>query len=358
MRWILSFFFVIGVLAAGVVGYGAWSFYSHPASEARGEVIVDVPPNSTLLGVVAGLEAQGLRLDPLAVRLWARITGSASKLRVGEYSVQSQWSPAEILDAILHGAPRSYKIVVKEGWHIWDIEKAFADSQFKLEPAEFQRLVSDRALLDELEVPQPPTGVRRTLEGYLFPETYTYFKYDTPATVVRQMVAFYKEKALPILKQHPWGQTPEGRYKLLTLASIVEKESGDVAEQPTIASVYWNRLNKSMLMQADPTTIYGLMPHFNGNLRKVDLLTPTPYNTYRIKGLPAGPIANPGLTALQSTVKPASTNYLFFVARGNGTHLFSADYKTHSRAVDEFQKKIRPASAKPTERKQNNRARR
>jgi UPF0755 protein len=127
------------------------------------------------------------------------------------------------------------------------------------------------------------------------------------------------------------------KHQLLTLASIIEKESGKVDEQPLIASVFYNRLRSGMRLQSDPTVIYGI-PNFNGNITRADLDTPTPYNTYTIDGLPPGPICNPGLTAIQAALNPASTNYLYFVGNGQGRHVFSENLDDHNRAVNEFQR--------------------
>jgi UPF0755 protein len=153
------------------------------------------------------------------------------------------------------------------------------------------------------------------------------------------MLKQFETRALPILKSHPWGQTPEGRFRLLTLASVVEKESGMSAEQPLIASVFWNRLNKRMRLQSDPTIIYGLMPNFDGNIHKNQILAPTPYNTYTVPELPAGPIANPGESALLAVVHPAQSDYLFFVAKGDGSHIFAKDYRAHTNYVRQYQLK-------------------
>ena len=180
-----------------------------------------------------------------------------------------------------------------------------------------------------------------TLEGFLFPETYQYEKETSIESLIDSALSQFKERALPILKEHPWASTHEGLYKLVTLASIVEKESGHADEQPMIASVFWNRIEKKMRLQSDPTTIYALFPNFDGNLRRVHLNEKTDYNTYQIPSLPLGPIANPGLSAIQAVLNPESSDYLYFVSKGDGYHIFSKDYETHRQRVVQYQIKGR-----------------
>jgi UPF0755 protein len=344
---LLALVFGLGLLATAGA-YFVWDFAVRPASSLQGELTVDVPPGSSFHSLRLSLEAQGLRIPSLQTRAWNLLSGASKRLHVGEYGIDPSKSALGVLKSILEGPTKAHRLTVKEGLHIWDVQKVFEDSLFKVKPEEFQRWVRDPKRLARMGVPEKlPPGVRPTLEGFLFPETYTYQKYSSPESVLDAMLALYDKRIKPLLAEHPWGATPEGRYKLLTLASIVEKESGNFGEQPIIASVYWNRIRKNMKLQADPTTIYGLMPGFNGNLTKANLMELTPYNTYRITGLPPTPIANPGESAIRAVLNPATTDYIFFVAKGDGTHLFSADYKTHSKAVDEYQRRRRSATPVP-----------
>jgi UPF0755 protein len=344
---LLVLFLLIGAVAAGGA-YFTWDFAVRPASKLKNEITIDVPPGATFHSIRRGLEAEGLRIPEMPTRVWNSFTQASRRLHAGEYAINPSSSAYQILNKILNGPAKSHRLVVREGTHIWDIQAVFAESLFKLPSNTYFEWIRDPKRLERMGVPKmSDPRVRPTLEGFLFPETYTYFKYNSAESVLDAMLDLFEKRLKPILSEHPWGATPEGRYKLLTLASIVEKESGDVNEQPIIASVYWNRIRKGMKLQADPTTIYGLMPLFDGNLRKSDLLAYTPYNTYRITGLPPTPIANPGETAIRAVVHPASTNYIFFVAKndGSGQHEFSETYQAHAKFVDAYQKKKRSRSA-------------
>jgi UPF0755 protein len=334
----------LGALLLTVIFCGAaYKFYKDfaekPLSSERGEMLVDVPPNSNFFSVRSSLSAQGMVIDRFAFRIWAWAKGAEKKLRVGEYRIQKNWSAMRVMDELISGQALMHKIIIKEGHNIFDVAATFRETSFAQKNTEgsFENLIRDPALLSRLEV---PAGSKpRTLEGFLFPETYSYQKYDSPRKLIEAMLEQFQKRALPILKSHPWGETAEGRYRLLTLASIVEKESGVVEEQPIIAGVFWNRINKKMKLQSDPTTIYALFPDFDGNLKRIHLTTPSDYNTYTLPELPYGPIANPGETALRAVVEPAKTDYFYFVGKGDGTHTFSVDYKTHHAAVKKFQLK-------------------
>jgi UPF0755 protein len=179
-----------------------------------------------------------------------------------------------------------------------------------------------------------------SLEGYLFPDTYQFPRNTSAKKIVVAMNDQLQKRWLP-----EWDdrlkQLSMTKHQALTLASIIEKESGGVAEQPVISSVFHNRLKKGMKLQADPTVIYGI-PNFNGNITKEDLQTPTPYNTYVITGLPPGPIANPGVSAIKAALYPVTTNYLYFVANGQGGHIFSETLDDHNELVNAYQKNPSP----------------
>lgn len=346
MKFIKNLF--LGILLVALVFCGAaYKYYNDftnkPLSKESGEMIIDVPPQSNFFSVRSNLAEQGLVIDRFAFRVWAWAKGAEKKLRVGEYRIQKNWSAKRVMDELISGQALMHKIVIKEGHNIFDIGSAFQNTAFAQKGTEknsggtYESLIRDPALMARMEVPQGPKP--RTLEGYLFPETYSYQKYDSPRKLVEAMLEQFQKRALPILSSHPWGETADGRYRLLILASMVEKESGVVEEQPIIAGVFWNRLKKKMKLQSDPTTIYALFPNFDGNLKRIHLTTPSDYNTYTLPELPYGPICNPGETALRAVVEPAQTDYFYFVGKGDGTHTFSVDYKTHNAAVKKFQLK-------------------
>jgi len=173
-----------------------------------------------------------------------------------------------------------------------------------------------------------------SLEGYLYPETYR-FAPNTPAKqVVRSMIDLFNRKTSHIVFNHPFLT----KHQVIVLASVVEKETGAKFERPAIAGVFTNRLKKKMRLQSDPTTIYGMWHRYNGNIRKKDLLEFTPYNTYQVPALPYGPISNPSLEAIQAVLDPEDHEYIFFVSKNDGTHVFTKTYKEHLKAVNDFQK--------------------
>jgi UPF0755 protein len=219
---------------------------------------------------------------------------------------------------------------VKEGASIWEIGQLLQQVGI-LPRAEFEAILTDPAALKD-------AGIEgASFEGYLFPETYQFPRNTRPQKIVSTMV-----EQLDKIWKPEWNArlTELGmtKHQILTLASIIEKETGSADEQPLISSVFHNRLKKKMKLQADPTVIYGI-PNFNGNLTKEDLGTPTPYNTYVIEGLPPGPIANPGKKAIEAALYPANTEYLYFVADGQGKHIFSENLENHNQAVNDYQKK-------------------
>lgn len=331
--WALAGLLIIG----GAATFRVWNTFMHqPLFAEPGEFMLDVSPGTSFPGIRRQVESMGVKTDAFGWRAWVWARNASKRLRIGEYRIQKHWSQYRMLQEILSGQPVLHKVVVKEGHSIWDIEASFREAYGEKGVAEFRRLIADPVRLEKMGVPTTK-GVRRTLEGFLFPETYSYQKYDAPAQLVDAMLEQFNRRAAPLLEQHSWSQTPQGRYRLLTLASIVEKESGKAEEQPLIASVFWNRLKKKMKLQSDPTTIYGLMPLFDGNLKRIHLTTPSAYNTYTLAELPAGPISNPGETAIQAVLHPTETEYFYFVGRGDGTHEFAADYATHNRNVGKFQ---------------------
>ncbi len=243
----------------------------------------------------------------------------------------------QILRSLTEGKSRSLSLLVIEGHNIWDIQNSWASLNKRFNPETYQKLLRDPKLLAKAGVPTSVPEEYKTLEGYLFPETYNIEKYDAISGILSTMIDEFNARARPILKDHPWAKTPEGFYRLLTLASIVEKESGQSDEQPLVASVFWNRLNKKMRLQSDPTTIYALFPNFDGNLKRIHLESYSAYNTYRIPELPVTPISNPGEKALQAVVNPAKSSYLYFVGKGDGRHIFAETYEEHAQNVKRFQ---------------------
>jgi UPF0755 protein len=326
------------LLAGACLAYAYYRFSIQAHAPSKGTYTVDIPPGYSFPKIYPQVGLTG-SLDRTLARVWMKLHGTSAKLRVGEFLVRGDMSYSQVLSHLLKGHPIYHSLTVKEGHHIWDVKLTFREKFPLMTDAEFKKLMGSTQALADLKIPQ--LSKVKSLEGFLFPETYAFQKYQGPQELVNSMLAQFRKRALPILKTHFWADTPEGLYRLLVLASMVEKESSDVEEQPVIASVFWNRLAKKMRLQSDPTTIYPLLPDFDGNLKRLHLEMMNPYNTYRIPELPLGPICNPGETALRAVVRPAESDFLYFVSKndGTGTHAFSTDYETHSRYVREYQLK-------------------
>jgi UPF0755 protein len=276
------------------------------------------------------LEREGLVRSALAVKWLARWRDIAGSLQTGEYRLSGALSAAEILERIAEGRVEIYEVVLPEGLTLVQTAERLAAAGL-VDREAFLALARDAESAGLLGVEG------ETLEGYLFPETYRLPKGLPPLDVARVLVdeflAVWEELA-PLAKRHDFSMKDA-----VTLASIVEKETAVPEERPLIASVFLNRLARRMRLEADPAVIYGI-PDFDGNLRRRDLENEdNPYNTYRILGLPPGPIASPGAASLRAVVSPAQTNYLYFVSKNDGTHVFSASYREHVDAVNRYQKR-------------------
>ncbi|TYO98577.1 UPF0755 protein [Geothermobacter ehrlichii] len=293
-----------------------------------GEIVVDIPPGSSLTGISNRLAAAGVVGDAAAFRLLARWRGVSGRIKAGEYLFRQPATPGQVLDRLVAGDVRRYRFTVPEGFTLKQIAERFQKQGFGTTEA-FLRAAADKRLLARYAPGAP------SLEGYLFPETYTIDRAVTPKKLLVAMLEEFRRRLTPDI-QAAALRHGLNRHQLVTLASIVQKEAGKKEEMPLIAAVYHNRLRRNMPLQADPTVIYGIRD-FDGNLTRRDLATPTPWNTYTRSGLPPGPIASPGLDALRAAAEPAAADYLYFVAKGDGTHAFSRTLKEHNRLVRKYQ---------------------
>lgn len=281
--------------------------------------------------VAASLEAEGLIRDARVTRWFARAEKIASQVKVGEYELSTGQSTPEILDTLVKGRVRTHEVVIPEGQRASEIADRLAAAGLADRDA-FLAVVHDSSMPERLDV----EGT--SLEGYLFPDTYRFARGLAPEQIAEAMVdEFHRVYASLSVDD----DTALSMKEIVTLASIVEKETGAEEERPLIAAVFLNRMKRGMRLETDPTVIYGI-ENFDGNLRRVHLQDGTnPYNTYRIRGLPPGPIASPGREALRAVLEPADTPYLYFVSRNDGTHVFSKTYAEHKARVDEFQRRRR-----------------
>jgi UPF0755 protein len=325
-------------LAAGLALAGAAALALHVARLALEPVapvsvqraVFAVSPGEALGHVARRLEREGLVKSGLAFVALARWRGLESALQVGEYELSPAMTPGEVLEHMVSGRVVTYEVVIPEGFTLVQIAERLAA----------QGLVKRDAFLHVIRDPSTARALAvegNTLEGYLFPETYRLPKGLPPLEVARALVEQFRRvwtELEPLAAQRDFSMK-----EVVTLASIVEKETGAPSERPLIASVFVNRLERGMRLETDPTVIYGI-PDFDGNLRRSDLENAeNPYNTYRIAGLPPGPIASPGRESLLAVVQPAQSDYLYFVSRNDGTHVFSRSYREHANAVDRFQRR-------------------
>ncbi len=306
--------------------------FLQPGTTAEDQHIFVVREGETLKQVANGLEKIGLISNRTLFRLTGRFMGYDNQIKTGEYGFNGAMTPIEILERLKKGQIRTHNATIPEGFNLNQIAELL-DRKGIVSQKAFMKLAKNSALTTHLGF----SG--GTLEGYLYPDTYRFQRDETPDKVIAIMVKRFRDVVSPL---GPQIKNSEMTLKqVITLASIVEKETGCPEERPIIARVFLNRLKKNMRLQSDPTVIYGIKD-FNGNLTKRDLKTKTPYNTYAIKGLPPGPIANPGLASIRAVLNPAESNFYYFVSKNNGTHYFSETLNEHNRAVRRFQKKMRP----------------
>lgn len=336
MKQILAFVCVLALI--GAMAVRRHRALDLPVQQAEIHHVVEVPEGASFKETASLLAQNGLIVSPFWFRLLGKFQDAERKIKPGEYDLHTAMRPAEILGTLVAGRVIQYSVTIPEGLTAQQISRVLGETGI-VKGADVTRLVSDPALIKALGIDAP------TLEGYLFPDTYHFPKRARTEEVIRAMVGRLRQVFTPELRaQSAALQLTE--IQVLTLASIIEKETGQDAERPLISAVFHNRLRKGLPLQSDPTVIYGI-PNFNGNLTRKDLARPTPYNTYTNPKLPPGPIANPGARSIQAALNPAPVNYIFFVSKNDGTHEFSATLGEHNRAVEKYQKR----SAKPNSRK-------
>lgn len=323
----------IAALALAAVILGPWLAVRDALAPPGGDetvVAFEVPAGASLQRVARDLESAGLVRSAWGFEWLARWRGRAGDLRAGEYELSPRFSAGEVLAVITAGQVKTHPVALPEGLTAVEIAGRI-EAAGLADAGEFLAAVRDPGFVAELGV----EGA--SLEGYLFPETYQLARGLSARAVARTLVEHFLEAWAEIAPRAE--ERGLSMAEVVTLASIVEKETGAPEERPLIAAVFLNRLRLGMRLETDPTVIYGI-PDFDGNLRRVHLEDASnPYNTYRIPGLPPGPIANPGAAALGAVVEPADTEYLYFVSRNDGTHVFSRTYREHVNAVNEFQRR-------------------
>jgi len=341
---------VVG-LAAILVGLSIWFWlYPDQPGPLRAEaVIVEIPAGSGLLAIKNILAQAGVIRDDFRFVLLAKRMGAARRLKAGEYSLAPGLSPRAVLLELAAGRTIPRAITLPEGINLYQAADIIKAGGWGSREA-FLELVAEPGFVSSFGVPAA------NLEGYLFPDTYFFVKGTGLRTVatamVRRMAQVLDEESAkgqvaggtPVVPAEAGGTEAKAvesvlnRHQVLILASVIEKETALAVERPLVAKVFLNRLRQGMKLQADPTVIYGLAK-FGAPLTRVDLETPTPYNTYTNRGLPIGPICNPGRTAIAAVLRPAPDDYSYFVSQNDGSHYFSKTLEEHNQAVSRYRKK-------------------
>jgi UPF0755 protein len=308
--------------------YNLMHYATTPTGMASDETIVTVDRGQSFEKTAHILQTHGLINQPFKFRLLARFSGADKRIQAGEYILSPNLSPQDILDKMVSGKVRLYKFTVPEGSNLNQIA-GIIDSAGLADRQLFLQLANDTRFIESIG------NSADTLEGYLFPDTYFFPKNVAAERIIESMIDRLQSEITDEWRQRA-SEINLTMHEVITLASIIEKETGAAAERPLISSVFHNRLKKKMRLETDPTVIYGIK-NFDGNLTRKHLETKTPYNTYRISGLPPGPIASPGKAAIEAALFPADTSYLFFVSKKDGTHQFSTNLADHNRAIRKYQ---------------------
>ena len=313
---------------------GGWFFWRAMRTPYRGwsgaAKRVEVRRGERMQTIIQQLQRQGIVRDEWIPLIYMKIFRSHDSVKAGVYEFDRALSPSDVLEKLVAGDVILKSITIREGLDRFAVGKLFAAEGLGTE-REWNKVTGDAELIRDI-APQA-----NSLEGYLFPDTYKFDPGTGAATIARAMVTNFRKH---------WGNeialitTGLDAHQTVTLASIIETEAQLPQERPIVASVYFNRIRQHMLLGADPTVIYAmkLEGRWGGNIRKTDLQSPSPYNTYRTPGLPPGPIANPGLASLRAAAAPATTPYLYFVAKNDGSHVFATNAAEHDRNVEKYQR--------------------
>ena len=323
--WLLLIFFL---LLGGYFSTRAVLFCSTPAEKEGREIVIQVPGGTSLVTAAGLLEESGIIRSVRTFVFLVKLRGRANRIQAGELLFRTDMTPVQVMDVLTRGKAVTYQVTIPEGFNMEQIitvlvSKDLGDREI------FRELSRDAQWCQSLGLPG------ETLEGFLFPDTYSWPRGFSEKEILGQMVAHFKRVFSEKMRERAreLGMT---ELEVVTLASIIEKETGVPEERTLVSSVFHNRLKKGYRLQTDPSVIYGLKD-FDGNLTREHLRKDHPYNTYTRSGLPPGPIANPGEASLNAALYPAETFFLYFVARGDGTHVFSKTLIEHNEAVRLFQ---------------------
>ena len=329
MKLLRRLLLAVGLASLAAVASVAW-WLQRPLPLASAPVELSIEPGASPREVAQSWVAAGVQTHPVLLYEWFRWSGQARRIRAGSYALTAPVSPRQLLDKMVQGDEAYERVRLIEGWTFRQLRSALAQAPH-LEAA--TRDWSDARLMEALGQSSVSP------EGRFFPDTYVYSRGVSDITVLRRAHAAMRARLEAVWAERAPDLPLKTADEALILASIVEKETGRPEDRGRIAGVFANRLRIGMPLQTDPTVIYGLGVSFDGNLRKRDLQTDGPYNTYTRAGLPPTPITMPGMAALRAAVRPDPTRALYFVARGDGSSVFSDDLASHNRAVNTYQRK-------------------
>jgi UPF0755 protein len=314
-------------------GFLAWFFWfsAAPLKLAISPLDFQIPAGSSLRGVSQLLPAAGVGISPWQFELLARWKGRDAQIKAGSYEIEQGVTPAALLDKLTRGDVSQSDVAFIEGWTFRQMREALEKHPY---------LIHESSGLSNAEILARIGATEKSPEGLFFPDTYLFSKNSSDLDVLRRAYRAMREALQQEWERRDPAVPYASPYEALVVASLVEKETGAAADRPLVAAVFVNRLANDMPLQTDPSVIYGLGERFDGNLRKRDLLTDGPYNSYTRAGLPPTPIALPGRASIEAALRPAATDALYFVARGDGSSHFSSSLEEHNRAVDKYQRGI------------------
>jgi UPF0755 protein len=329
--WLLIKKFLLTIIILALVVSAMVAYWAHRPILAAGEQPIEfvIEPGSSVRSSAEQIAAAGVPLNPVLFHFLARFSGKSTKLKAGNYELKPGTTPTALIDQLVRGEFAQELLAVIEGWTFRQMRQA-VDAH--------PRIRHDTAGLSDKELLAKITTEYKFPEGLFFPDTYLFAKGSSDLQIYRQAHALLLKRLDEAWSRRAPGVPYKTPYEALIMASIVEKETGQKSERNMIAAVFVNRLKRGMLLQTDPTVIYGMGERFQGNIQKKDLLADTPYNTYTRVGLPPTPIALPGAESIAAAMSPATSDVLYFVSRRNGTSEFSNNLADHNRAVNKYQR--------------------
>ena len=321
--------FLLAILIVGSALAAAWYWTTQPLITGETPVDFTIKPGSSVRSAARQIEAAGVPVPAILFEMLARASGRASKLKAGSYELEAGKTPLDLLDKIVNGEFSQASIAIIEGWSFAQMRKLI-----DAHPA----LKHDTRGLSVAELMSKLGAEVNYAEGMFSPDTYLFAKGSSDLQLYQQAYAIQMKRIDEAWATRAPGLPYKSKYDALIMASIIEKETGQSSERAMIAAVFTNRLKLGMLLQTDPTVIYGMGERYQGKIYKRDLQTDTPYNTYTRAGLPPTPISLPGLAALNAALNPAHSDALYFVAKGDGSSQFSDNLTEHNRAVNKYQR--------------------